>query len=75
MQKGNWVPHFKRLIILVILTSFAMLVINEITFTILNENIDRAPMQIELLILLGPARKFLCGKNWISVPHPMCSAQ
>ena len=71
MRKVNLAPYLKRLIYLVILTSIALFAINEITFIILNENIDRAPMRIELLIPLGTAEKVSMGEEVASIPAEM----
>ena len=71
MQKENLAPYLRRLIILVIVTSIALFAINEITFIILNENIDRAPMRIELLIPLGTAERVAMGEEVASIPDEM----
>lgn len=71
MKKEELAPYLKRLVVLIIVISIAMLAINEITFIILNENIDRAPMRIELLIPLGTAEKVSKGEEVASIPEEM----
>lgn len=71
MKIGNYSLYIRRLLIVIAAVTFLLWVINESVFIFLDENTDRAPQRIELIIPLGTSEKILAGEEVDSIPDEM----
>lgn len=71
MANHYFVPFFRRLIGLAMLTIFLVLGISELSYRLLREDISRAPKTIDLVIPKGTAQRVNDGEPVPSIPDEM----
>jgi hypothetical protein len=71
MKIGGYSQYLRRFLIILVAATFLLWAISELVFIFLNENTDRAPQRIELVIPEGTSDKILAGEEVDSIPDEM----
>lgn len=70
-KQSKFRPYLIRLGIILLFSTLAALLINEVTFRFLNEGSDRAPTTVQLVIPAGTAEKIAAGEDIPTIPDQM----
>ncbi len=69
--KTKYRPYIYRLIIVMVISTIAVAIFNEVTYNFQRESYDRNPRQIELVIPPGTAERVAAGEKEPTIPDQL----